>query len=152
MQVATVSIETKNGKNYSVSAIYCPPRYNPKKEDYIKLLKSLGSNFIIGGDFNAKNIFWGSNRTTPKGRELFEAGQILKCEFHSSRKPTYWPTDTNKIPDLLDFYITKGISENYLSVENEYGLSSDHSPVLMTLSTTIIRKPSPPRLTNNKTN
>jgi exonuclease III len=116
MQVATISIETKNNKRYSISAIYCPPRYNPKKEDYIKLLKSLGNNFIIGGDFNAKHIFWGSNRTTPKGRELFEAGRVLKCEFHSSRKPTYWPTDTNKIPDLLDFYITRRISENYLAV------------------------------------
>ena len=29
-------------------------------------------------------------------------------------EPTYWPTDTNKIPDLLDFFITKNISPRYV--------------------------------------
>jgi hypothetical protein len=30
---------------------------------------------------------------------------------------TYWPTDLNKIPDLLDFAITKDIPDIYSSIE-----------------------------------
>lgn len=31
------------------------------------------------------------------------------CEIHSAKKPTYWPIDPKKIPDLLDFFITKNV-------------------------------------------
>ena len=116
------------------------------------MLQTLGPNFIVGGDFNAKNTFWGSRLTSPKGRELLEAGQQMHCEFHSSASPTYWSTDPNKIPDLIDFFIAKGISENYIHIENNEGLSSDHSPIILTVSETLIEKENPPKLTNNKTN
>jgi hypothetical protein len=33
--------------------------------------------------------------------------------YISSGTPTYWPTDPAKIPDLLDFFVTKGISPAY---------------------------------------
>ena len=29
--------------------------------------------FIMGGDFNANHVYWGSRLTTSKGRELFQA-------------------------------------------------------------------------------
>lgn len=48
MQVTTVIIQLRNNKEYSISAIYCLPRYNLKKEDYNQLFKSLGHCFIIG--------------------------------------------------------------------------------------------------------
>lgn len=64
MQVTTVIIQLRNNKEYSISAIYCPPRYNLKKEDYNQLFKSLEHRFIIGGDFNAKNTYWGLRLTT----------------------------------------------------------------------------------------
>lgn len=152
MQVSTIKVHLSKTKSYSISAIYCPPRYNLKQEEYVAFLKTLGSEFIIGGDFNAKNIYWGSRLTTTKGKELFAAGQQLKCEFHSGSTPTYWPTDINKTPDLIDFFLTRGISWNYIHVENDASLSSDHSPVIMTLSQTIIKKEVKPKLTNNKTN
>jgi len=42
-----------------------------------------------GGDFNAKNIHWGSWLTTTKGRELLTAIQETRCETMSTGKPTY---------------------------------------------------------------
>jgi hypothetical protein len=79
------------------------------------VLRSITSNrFIIGGDFNAKHTHWGSRLITPKGRELLKAINVYKCEAISTGKPTYWPTDPGKIPDLIDFYITKNISSNYI--------------------------------------
>jgi hypothetical protein len=41
----------------------------------------------------------------------------------STGEPTYWPSDRNKIPDLLDFAITKGISEVLSHVESNFDLS-----------------------------
>jgi hypothetical protein len=66
-------------------------------------------------------------------------------------KPTHWPTDEKKIPDLLDFSITKKKTANYTDIEEEYGLSSDHSGAILTLSETIIRKEANPTLVNKLT-
>lgn len=60
--------------------------------------------------------------------------------------------DTSNVPDLIDFFVTKGLSENYIHVENVEGLTSDHSPVVLTLSETVIVKENIPKLTNSKTN
>jgi hypothetical protein len=69
---------------------------------------------MVGGDYNAKNTHWGSRLTTCKGKELYDAIKEYCCEYHSTSKPTYWPTDEKKIPDLLDFFITqKNIGELY---------------------------------------
>jgi hypothetical protein len=29
----------------------------------------------------------------------------------------YWPTDPNKLPNLLDFFVVKNISTNYIWIE-----------------------------------
>jgi hypothetical protein len=65
--------------------------------------------------------------------------------------PTYWPTNPGKVPDLLDFFITSGISKSYMKLEPNYDLSSDHTPVIATLSTTLITVPKTPKLHTAKT-
>ena len=52
-------------------------------------------------------VDWGSRLTTTKGSELNKAIQETGGSFHSTGKPTYWPTDPNKIPALLDFFISR---------------------------------------------
>lgn len=105
----------------------------------------------MGGDFNAKNTYWGSRLTTTKGKELLNAIKEYGCETLSTGKPTYWPTDPEKIPDLIDFFITKNISSNYMKMEESYELNSDHSPILLTLSDNIIEKEKHPVLINKHT-
>lgn len=58
IQATTVEITTNRGK-INVSAVYCPPKYNNKKDTYGDLFKSLGNKFILGGDFNVKHTIWG---------------------------------------------------------------------------------------------
>jgi hypothetical protein len=60
---------------------------------------------------------------------------------HISGEPIYWPTDRNKLSDLVDFCITKGISPNYVFAKFCFELSSDNTPFLITLSfeTTAVR-------------
>jgi len=96
----------------TIAAVYCPPKDNIKEDHFINFIKTLGNRFIAGGDYNAKHVFWGSRLTLPRGRELFKVVENLGLGIVSSGHPTYWPSDNGKIPDLLDFCITKGISSN----------------------------------------
>lgn len=88
--------------------------------------------------------------TTTKGRELREAIRQAECNYYATRNPTYWPTDPRKIPDLLDFFITK-VSPNFVLVEDSFDMDSDHSAVLLTLSERIIKRESKLALTNKTT-
>ena len=60
----------------------------------------------------------------------------------STGKPTYWPTDLNKTPDLIDFFVIKNVSINYIEIDEVYDLSSDHSPILLIISEHIMKKKS----------
>lgn len=105
-QATTVTVIVSSSP-MSVTSVYSPPRHNIKSTLYKELINSHKYRFVMGGDFNAKNIQWGSRLTTPKGKELYTAIRITGCEFISTGKPTYWPSDVTKIPDLIDFFITK---------------------------------------------
>jgi len=95
----------------TIAAVYCPPRHNLKEGHFKAFFQTLGPRFLTGGDFNSKHTLWGSRLTSKKGRELAKLLQANNS-FLSAGSPTYWPTDTNKTPDLLDFFITNGISKN----------------------------------------
>ena len=66
-------------------------------------------------------------------------------------EPTYWPSDPNKTPDLLDFFVYKSIATNYMQIAANWDLSSDHTPIITTLCTHVFCKPQPPGLTTSKT-
>ena len=107
---------------------------------------------MAGGDYNSKHTEWCSRLTTTKDRELLKALQEQNYLYLSTGTPTYWPTDGNKTPDLLDFFVTKAISSGYTDIQPSYELTSDLSPIIATVGTSlIIRKPTP-CLHNSKTN
>lgn len=135
----------------TIAAIYSPPRHTITYEEYQEYFLQLGSHFIVVGDWNAKNTAWGSRLITPKGRTLLKVIEQNNFSFLSTGYPTYWPSDLNKIPDLLDFAVTKGISDIHSTIESNLDLNSDHSPIIVTLSTDIIWKKPPPRLCSKKT-
>ena len=136
----------------TVAAVYCPPRHNLKKEQFETFFQTLGSKFIAGGDYNSKHILWGSRLTTKKGRELSKMLQEKNYSFLSTDSPKYWPTDDNKIPDLLDFFITTGISKTYVDIQASCDLTSDHTPIIATISTSSAVRQPPPRVYNLQTN
>lgn len=57
-----------------------------------------------------------------------------------------YPADTEEVSDLLNFFIikeeianiTKRITNIYLDVENMEDLTSDHTPVLLIIGSTLI--------------
>jgi hypothetical protein len=52
----------------------------------------------------------------------------------STGEPTHWPSDRNKLPDVVDFCVTKGIPQVFAVEKSCFYLSSDHSLVLITLT------------------
>jgi len=86
----------------------------------------LGPKFIARSDYNSKHTIWGSRLTTTKGREFSKVIQEKNYSFLSTGTSTFWPTDGNKIPDLLDFFVTNGISSTYTDIQSHYDLTSDH--------------------------
>ena len=75
------------------------------KEDFSTFFDTLGPKFIAGGDFNSKHIYWGSRLINPKERNLYKEISSKDYNTLSTMKPTYWPSDPNRLPDLLDFFI-----------------------------------------------
>ncbi|GBP00744.1 Probable RNA-directed DNA polymerase from transposon X-element [Eumeta japonica] len=118
----------------AISAVYCPPRHNINKEQFTNYFKTLGSKFVSAGDFNAKHTYWGSRLITPRGRQLLETVMSNNLDAVSSGHPTYWPTDLNKIPDVIDFAVIKNVKREHIELIPSLDLSSDHSPTLITLS------------------
>jgi len=116
----------------TISALYSPPKHAIKSEQYTKFLEDLGNRFIASGDYNAKYTQWVSRLTSPKGRKLLKGIDTMNLSIISTDEPTYWPTDSKKFPDLLDFGITRSIPKSSCkSTEPCLDLSSDHSPVII---------------------
>lgn len=104
LQAAGIRVKSNN-YFLNIFSIYFPPRHNVKCQQYDDFFQNLGSKFIVGGDFNAKHPWWGSRLANPKGKELYKCIQKNHYSSLSTGKPTYWPNDPTKIPDLLDFVL-----------------------------------------------
>jgi hypothetical protein len=56
--------------DFTITAVYCPPRHNLKRIHFETFLRTLGKKFRAVGDFNSRHTVWGSSLITTKGREL----------------------------------------------------------------------------------
>lgn len=150
--IQSTIIEVKDNLGpIKIAAIYSPPRHRITCDQYTNYLKLLGHRFLVAGDFNAKNTIWGSRTTSTKGKNLYKAILKTKAKHLSTGEPTYWPTDPNKTPDLIDFCITRNINETSLQIKSKLDLSSDHSPIQIDYNTNIERIKPSNRMYNKKT-
>lgn len=136
LQAISVRLEDRAG-HITLSAVYCPPKYNIMDNVFYEYFKTLGNRFISSGDKNAKNTFWDSRMCFTRGRQLKNCIDSHKYLPLSTGKPTYWPTEPKKVPDLLDFFMTKGLNYIFTGVESSLDGSSDHTPVILTMSSTV---------------
>ena len=151
IQATTILVKDNLGP-ITVTAIYCPPKHSIKRHQYEHFFNSLGPRFIVGGDFNAKHPLWGSRTTNPKGRQLFQCLQCNNLKHISTGQPTYWPSDINKYPDVIDFFVTKSFSTQSISAQSSLELSSDHSPIVITINSPLRVIESAAKLHTQKTN
>lgn len=140
--------------SYSInlSSVYCSPSKPVYHTELLSTFLSFGTHFIAGGDFNAKHPLWGSRTTSSRGRIISDIIQSQNFSYLSPNNPTYWPSDPNRTPDVLDFFIASGLGGLHSSVRTLNDLSSDHSPVLLCLGTSPQPRPQKPTLTPGKMN
>jgi hypothetical protein len=137
LQATSLSVEDSTGP-LTVSAVYLPPKHTVKQVQLAAFYNTLGCWFIAGGDYNAKHTDWGSRLITPLGREVLKTMEQLHLHHLSTGEPTYWPSDRNKLPNLLDFCVLKGIPHDSALTRSCFNLSSDHNypqPMCATSST-----------------
>ncbi|CAK1547668.1 unnamed protein product [Leptosia nina] len=150
LQAAIISIDDRHG-SLNVASVYCPPRHRISEQMFSDFFDTLGNRYMTGGDWNSKNTFWGSRLTTTRGRELKKTIDRYNLNVISTGEPTHWPTDRDRLPDVIDFFITKGISGLYTKVESCLDGFSDHTPLICALSSTVIWKEPRQTLYNQKT-
>ena len=141
--IQATSVTVKDTIGYiTFSAIYCPPRFSINQEKFTEFFKTLGNRFLAGGDYNAKHPWWGSRSISPnpKGKQLYLTILSEGLTPISTGEPTYWPSDTKKLPDLIDFAIIKGIDKKRFTAESCFDLSSDHSPIIIKMDSQIKNK------------
>lgn len=79
--------------------------------------------------------------------------KVNNLKHLSTGESTNWPTDRQKVPDLIDFCVAKSIPSPYcLNVKSCLDLLSDHSPILISLSTLTFENIKPLTLTSKNTN
>lgn len=139
----------------TLSSVYCPPAKKrhpgPTEDDFNSFFLTLGNRVIAGGDWNAKHTVWGSRITTTRGRQLHKSICQHQLNILSTGQATHYPTDPNKLPDLLDFFVYRGVHSQFLDIADCLDSSSDHIPQIVTMSSTIIQRPAPAYLYNNRT-
>lgn len=151
LQATTIALEEWTG-TLTISSIYCPPNQKVTELEFNQLFNSLGNRFVAAGDYNAKSPQWGSRITTPKGKSLLKSINSNNLNALSGGKPTHWPTDRRKIPDIIDFSVYKNIGTSQIKATTLDELSSDHSPTIFQVYKTPLYEVPPARLTSKKTN
>lgn len=89
LQAAGIKLLLKNGSTVAIYSVYFPPRFTINCNMYEDFFRKLGNKFIVGGDFNAKHVWWGSRLSTAKGKQLYKCIQKNNYSALSTGSPTY---------------------------------------------------------------
>ncbi|KAJ4432677.1 hypothetical protein ANN_21300 [Periplaneta americana] len=133
---SSIAASSVNKQDYQIGSFYSAPDQRVTPTLIWGIVHEMKFRFILGGDFNSKHPGWGSNVTNPRGIMLYDQIFKLNLEIAYPFEPTHYP-DSGHMPDLLDFFIGKQF-QHFCNVPRViHELSSDHLPVLLTLSAAI---------------
>ena len=66
-----------------------------------------------------------------KGKNLYQCIKINNLKIYAPGGPTYWPSDSNKTPDILDIAVMN--TNLNIKTEELLDLNSDHIPTIYTI-------------------
>ena len=140
LQVCQILLHHPTLNELKVASFYSAPENRILRSDLLSLIHELRSCFVIGGDFNSKHPRFGCRTSNPRGRLLNEMIVQYSLDVIYPSEPTYYP-DSGSTPDILDFYLCKGITQFMSIARVTKELSSDHYPVLLDIHQTPILLP-----------
>jgi hypothetical protein len=132
LHTTTVSVEDSIGL-LTISAVYLPPKHTVKQEHFEGFYNTLGRRSIAGGDYNVKHTDCGSRLISLKDTNCWKRKKRTRWNTYLTREPIYRPSARNKVLDLVDICVTKNILQHLVLAKSHFDLSSDHSPILVTI-------------------
>ncbi|GFX99518.1 putative RNA-directed DNA polymerase from transposon X-element [Trichonephila clavipes] len=118
--------------NITISSIYRPPR-SPTPvliSDLLKIFRNRPECLVVG-DYNAKHRIWNQYvKSNAAGNTLYKFAR--NCGFTAPADPTMISNRRNGRNSTLDFGASCGLSNTH--AQSIFDLSSDHNPVIFTLT------------------
>ncbi|KAL4141647.1 hypothetical protein QTP88_004249 [Uroleucon formosanum] len=121
-----------NNRYVTIVSAYQPPSRQMHISDYDKIM-SLDNSIIMAGDLNAKHTNWGCRVSNPNGTKLLSFIANTPYAINAPNEPTYFPSDCNRQPDILDILLIKSIPFS-CTQEALAELDSDHIPIKITIN------------------
>ncbi|KAL4144106.1 hypothetical protein QTP88_006336 [Uroleucon formosanum] len=116
-----------NNRYVTIVSAYQPPSRQMQMSDYDKVM-NLDNSIIMAGDLNAKHTNWGCRVINPNGTKLLSFIANTPYTNYAPNEPTYFPSDVNRQPDILDILLIKSFPL-ICTQEALAELDSDHIPV-----------------------
>jgi len=136
MKLAATSANINSIPTSIISAYFHPGCQFPA-ESLALHLQSLNNTYIIGADFNAKHEAEGCRSTNMRGRTLLNFITNKCSKIISPASPTYWPTNANRHPDFLEFFLSNLPNHIDTNITNLNDPASDHTPVILKIQASI---------------
>ena len=143
-----VEIETTTGK-IVIATLYQPPARNYLPiPDFIHLFRRNSPVYMIA-DLNANHPTLGYRQTNTKGRQLHHLIHNRTLQHIGPDFPTYISHRSATTPDII---LTNFRTYHNTHIEQGPLTTSDHIPIIFTISTTPIQAPAIPRPSYNQAN
>lgn len=136
-KIKTIAVRISHESDFVLCNIYWHGNERWNLNDFTKLTKQLGNKYIITGDFNAHNQFWGSQTTDSRGEIIESLIDNRNLNLLNNGDPTFFSYShktfshidltlaTPNIAQILDWYVDNDLHH------------SDHFPIIIKLSTNL---------------
>ncbi|GJQ69117.1 hypothetical protein Trydic_g18452 [Trypoxylus dichotomus] len=114
-----------------IHSCYGPPGSVLSEADF-RAVFGAGHSTILAGDLNSKHKSWNSKTTNTRGRQLAKIAIKYGLTVEGPEDETHIHIPTGST-DVLDIAVVKNVTTPY-HLETVNDLTSDHLPVVMTLS------------------
>lgn len=111
MEAVQIAVKTEDGNNIRLTAAYHPGS-NKNYKDFsndIAVMTRYQSSYVICGDFNAHHRFWNCCKTNSSGKILFDLMQKCSFSVHYPDSPTFYPSDSKRLPSTLDLILSNNL-------------------------------------------
>lgn len=138
-ETTTIQVPIASNLSLQLTSAYIPPKQPFSRRDFAILTSSQMPSFIAG-DLNSKHTAWGCRTSNFKGITLLNYSTNADIQIHSPSSPTHFGFYQ---PDILDIAISRHLPQPP-QITVLQALSSDHLPVLFSLSCSPLRTSPPP--------
>lgn len=129
-----IAIQTYYPTNFVICNIYLDHglRVTQIHDKLDHLIRQLGPNFVLTGDFNAHNTIWGSHKTDGRGRTIENLIDEHSLTVKNENLPTHLASTNNRLTAIDVTLCTQELTDKFEWTVLDDLHGSDHFPILLT--------------------